>query len=212
MCWPFRREMYEKATRMTTNRRKSRRTTMGRGSSGCLSILGYGEFRRGSPQPVELVKIPDAVQEDVHHEIVVVDQYPPPLAYALHPHRAKTVLLERFLGGAGGGVALPVGRSRAKEKVIGEGGVFPDVQRPDGGGFFLLGKARALDHRIPCGYCRPSSPEPRYRPCSAMYSSTSDGTRPRMHFLLRTFSRMELEEISRAGRAGQYNLRPPGRR
>src|SRR3990172_8856162 len=98
LCWPFRREMYEKATRMTTNRRKSSRTTMGFGSSGCLSILGYGEFRRGSPQPVELVKIPDAVQEDVHHEIVVVDQDPPPFADPLHPHGAETFLLERFLG------------------------------------------------------------------------------------------------------------------
>src|SRR3990172_6914044 len=149
LCWPFRREMYEKATRMTTNRRKSSRTTMGFGSSGCLSILGYGEFRRGSPQPVELVKIPDAVPED---------------------------------------------------------------QRADGGGFFLLCQPRALDHRIRCGYGRSSSPAPRYRPCSAMYFSTSGGTRPRMHLLLRTFSRMELEEISRAGRAGQYNFRPPGRR
>src|SRR4030067_1080289 len=125
--------MYENATRMTTNRRKSSRTAM-----------------RGIPPGV---------------------------------YRSSGV-----------GAALPVGRSRAKEKVIGEGGVFPDVQRPDGGGFFLLGEPRAPDHRIPCGYCRPSSPEPRYRPCSAMYSSTSDGTRPRMHVLLRSLSQIQLEE------------------
>src|SRR4030067_436639 len=147
MCWPFRREMYEKATRMTTNRRKSRRTTMGFGSSGVLWILGDGEFRRGSPQPVELVKIPDAVQEDVHHEIVVVDQDPPSFADPLHPHGAEPFLLERFLDVAGDGAYLPVGRSRAQEEVIGEGGALPDVQCAGAGGLFFLCQRRALGDR-----------------------------------------------------------------
>src|SRR4030065_631392 len=138
MCWPFRREMYEKARRMTTNRRKSSRTTMGFGSSGCLSILGYGEVRRGSPQPVELVKIPDAVQEDVHHEIVAGDQAPPPFADPLPPQGAETFLLERFLDVAGDGAYLPVGCSRAQEEVIGEGGALPDGPRAGGRGVFFL--------------------------------------------------------------------------
>ncbi len=176
-----------------------------------LSFLGDGNFRRGSPQPVELVKITDAVQEYVHHEIVVVDQDPPALADSLHPQRIQAFLLERFLYVTGDGGDLSVGSARAEKKVIGEAGAVPDVQRANLGGLLLLCKPSALDYRVLCGYGRPSSPVPRYRRCKAMYSSTSGGTRPRMHFPLRTFSRMELEEISKAGRAGQYSLRPPGR-
>src|SRR4030065_2813321 len=97
----------------------------------------------------------------------VADQAPPPFADPLPPHGAETFLLERFLDVAGDGAYLPVGRSRAQEEVIGEGGALPDVQCADAGGFFLLGKPRALDHRIRCGYGRSSSPAPRDRPCSA---------------------------------------------
>src|SRR4030065_1469804 len=140
----------------------------------------------------------------------VADQAPPPFAHPPPPHGAETFLLERFLDVAGDGAYLPVGRSRAQEEVIGEGGALPDVQRSDAGGFFILRQPRALDHRVPRGYGRSSSPAPRYRPCSAIYFSTSGGTSPRTHLLLRTFSRMELAEISRAGRGGQYNVRPPG--
>src|SRR4030067_878604 len=53
-----------------------------RDSSGCLSILGDGDFRRGSPHAVALEKTPDAVQEEGHHDIVVVGTKPPPLADA----------------------------------------------------------------------------------------------------------------------------------
>jgi len=179
---------------------------------GGLSVLRGGDFRGGLPQPVELVKFPDAIQENVHHEIAVVDQDPPPLAGAFHAQRSMAFLLQRFLDMTCQGGDLPVGGSRAEEKIIGEGGVFPDVQGADLRSLFLLREPRTPDHRIPCGYGRPSSLAPRYSPCSAMYSSTSGGTRPRMHCPPRTFSRMEREEISRAGMEGQYNLRPSGRR
>jgi len=104
----------------------------------------------------------------MYHEIVVVDQDPPPVAHALNAQRADTFFLERFLDVAGDGGDLPVGRSRADEKEIGEGGTLPDVQCADPGGFFILRKPRALDDRVSCRYGRPSSPVPRYRPCSAM--------------------------------------------
>jgi hypothetical protein len=48
----------------------------------------------------------------------------------------------------GDGHNLPVGRPRAEEEEVGEGGPFPDVQRADVGSLFLLGQPGAPQQRF----------------------------------------------------------------
>jgi hypothetical protein len=48
----------------------------------------------------------------------------------------------------GDGHNLPVGRPRAEEEEVGEGGPFPDVQRADVGSLFFMGKPGAPQQRF----------------------------------------------------------------
>jgi hypothetical protein len=93
----------------------------------------------------------------VHHEIAVIEQDPPAFPDPLDAQRPQPFLLERFLDVMGDGRDLPVGRSRAEEEKVGERGPFPDVQRTDVGGLFLLGQPGAPEKRFLSRYGRRSS-------------------------------------------------------
>lgn len=96
----------------------------------------------------------------MHHEIAVVEKDPSSFADPLDPQRPDPVLPERLLDVMGDGRDLPVGRSRAEEEEVGEGGPFPDVQRADVVGFFLLRQPGASKQRFLGRYGRRSSARP----------------------------------------------------
>jgi hypothetical protein len=93
----------------------------------------------------------------VHHEIAVIEENPPAFPDPLDPQRPHAVLAERLLDMMGHGRNLPVGRPRAQQEEVGEGGAFPDVERADIGGLFLLGQPGALQQRLLRRYGRCSS-------------------------------------------------------
>ena len=92
----------------------------------------------------------------MHDEIAVVEQGPPAFPDPFQPQRPHAFLLERLLDVMGDGGDLPVGRSRAKEEVVGEGGRFPDIQRANIGGLLFQREPRAPEQRFlgPCRYDR----------------------------------------------------------
>lgn len=121
-------------------------------------LLGEGDLRGRSPQPVEIVEFTNAGKEDVHDEVPVVEQDPPSLPDPLDSQGAHPVLFERLLDMMGDGGDLPVGAPRTEEEVVGERRPFPDVQRADVDGFLLLRQPGALEQDFPCRYGRLSSP------------------------------------------------------
>ena len=101
---------------------------------------------------VEVVELPHAVLEHVHHEITVVEEHPSPLpkpfgAEGLDP----LLLLQRLRDVPRKGLNLPVGTPRADEKVVGEAGVLPDVEGEDVESLLLPCEAGASKQCVPRG-------------------------------------------------------------
>src|SRR5207248_791489 len=150
------------------------------------------QFRRGPPQPLEVVVAPRLLAENVHDEPPEIKQRPIRRAIALAvPHRPPHLLVQLLFDFRADRLHLRGAEARANHEIIGERARPAQIQHNNACGFLFLGGLNSGAHAL-----RQRFEIHRYKPCLRMYSSTRAETSPWMDCPRCARRRMSVAETS----------------
>src|SRR5215471_8638566 len=171
-------------------------------AGACIRRVGDLQFRRGTPQPLQVVEPTRRLAENVDNKAPEIQQHPvrraAPFAVLRGTLKMLVYLLFHF---AANGLHLGGAETGANDEVRGKRSGGLQVQHANPCGFLVLCRLHGQAHSF-----GQSVVVHRYRPCFRMYSSTRADTSPWIDCPRWAFRRMSVALASFATFSSRYTV------